>query len=104
MFDFVDRSRLSFARGNRAFLDFEAIVGPLVVRNVRPGDRIQPLGMKGRKKVKALFIDGKIPRTVRRSLPVLADGEEVLWIPGVRLSEKVRIRDETTRVLKVEMI
>jgi tRNA(Ile)-lysidine synthase len=74
-----------------------------VVRNVRPGDRIQPLGMKGRKKVKSLFIDEKIARDERDRLPVVADRKSVLWVPGLRMSERVRIRPGTETVLKIEI-
>lgn len=57
---------------------------PLTVRTALPGDRMRPAGMVGRKKLKDLFVDAKLSREVRRRLPLVAAGEEVLWIPGVR--------------------
>jgi tRNA(Ile)-lysidine synthase len=88
----------------KAYLDLDRIAFPLVVRSVSPGDRIQPLGMKGTRKLKSVFIDEKIPREQRRALPVLADGISVLWIPGVRLSERVRVGKGTKRVLSAEIV
>ena len=88
----------------KAYLDMDRIELPLVVRSVSVGDRIQPLGMKGTRKLKSVFIDEKIPREQRRTIPVLADGISVLWIPGVRLSERVRVGKGTKRVLSAEIV
>ncbi|MCC3377825.1 tRNA lysidine(34) synthetase TilS, partial [Cohnella sp. REN36] len=52
----------------------------------RAGDRIQPLGMLGTKKVKDVLIDKKIPRDKRDRIPLLTDDEHILWIPGVKRS------------------
>ena len=45
-----------------AYLDAEKVYMPLIIRNARPGDRFQPFGMKGEKKIKNFFIDEKVPR------------------------------------------
>jgi len=88
----------------RAYLDLERIDGPLVLRSPRPGDRIQPLGMKGTRKLSRLLIDEKVPRDRRSRIPVLADDLSVLWVPGLRLSERARVTGGTRRVLKAEII
>jgi tRNA(Ile)-lysidine synthase len=88
----------------KAYLDMERIAFPLVVRNVLPGDRIQPLGMKGTRKLKSLLIDEKIPREHRGRIPVVADGISVLWVPGVRLSERVRVGKGSKRILSAEIV
>ena len=67
-----------------------------VVRNRRPGDYMQPLGMAGRKKLKDLFIDLKIPRNLRPSTPLLVSDSGVLWVFPHRVSELAKV-DETTR-------
>lgn len=63
----------------------EAAVPPLSVRPPRAGDRILLPGMTEPKKVSRIFIDGKIPRSLRASWPVVtaADGR-VIAVPGVR--------------------
>ena len=88
----------------KAYLDMERIAFPLVVRSVLPGDRIQPLGMKGTRKLKSVFIDEKIPREHRGRIPVVADGISVLWVPGVRLSERVRVGKGCKRILSAEIV
>lgn len=57
---------------------------PLKVRSVRPGDRIAPVGMAGRKKLQDLFVDAKISRQERQIYPVIVSlSGEVVWVPGL---------------------
>ena len=86
------------------FMDYDRISPPLVIRTVRPGDRIQPLGMRGMKKIKSVLIDEKIPLRHRKEIPLLLDREAVLWIAGLRLSERVKITEKTRQILKVEFV
>ncbi|HET7522219.1 MAG TPA: tRNA lysidine(34) synthetase TilS [Bacillales bacterium] len=60
---------------------------PLFVRTRSPGDRLSPKGMKGSRKVKAIFIDHKIPMDLRDQWPLVEDENgTILWIPGVKHS------------------
>lgn len=67
-----------------AILDMEKISAGLTVRNRRPGDVICPEGMEGCKKVKEYFIDSKVPRMERERIPVLACGDDIVWLAGHR--------------------
>lgn len=58
----------------------------LVVRCRRPGDRLAPFGMRGSRKLQDLFVDAKIPVAERSRVPVVACGDEVVWVPGCRIS------------------
>jgi tRNA(Ile)-lysidine synthase len=72
-----------------AVLDPEALgAGELVVRAWREGDRIRPLGLGGTKSLQDLFTDRRVPRSLRRSLPVVTSGGRVAWIAGVAVSEE----------------
>jgi len=98
------RAPADLSTQRKAYLDMERIAFPLVVRNILPGDRIQPLGMKGTRKLKSILIDEKIPRGLRGRIPVVADGISVLWVPGVRLSERVRVGKGSKRILSAEIV
>ena len=74
-----------------------------VMRNPEPGDVIMPFGMQGSKKVQKLLIDMKIPLERRRNVVLLATDAEVLWIPGICSSEKLRITHETQNVLRINI-
>lgn len=90
---------------------FEAVVSlanvqsPLVIRERQPGDCIQPFGMQETVKLKKYLHTHKHeddePASGRRNLYVLASGEEVLWVPGVGISEKLRVTGRPTHTLKL---
>jgi tRNA(Ile)-lysidine synthetase-like protein len=63
---------------------------PLTVRTPCPGDRVQPFGMRGRKKLSDVFIDRKVPQRERARLVVIECDGEILWVPGVVASERTR--------------
>ena len=69
-----------------AFLDGEATRGPVVVRTRKPGDRFQPAGMAGRKKLQDLFVDSKVPRHWRDRIPLLECAGEIAWVVGYRIA------------------
>jgi tRNA(Ile)-lysidine synthase len=102
--DKPDQALISTPGAHLAYLDYGAIHPPLVIRNVIPGDWLQPLGMTGKKKLKALFIDEKVPSARRHLLPLLADQQSVIWVPGLRISSRVSVTEKTRQVLKVEII
>lgn len=70
-----------------AWLDRErALASRLCWRLWREGDRIRPLGMEGSRKLQDVFTDARTPPSVRRSLPILVSGREVVWVPGYRIA------------------
>ena len=85
----------------RATFDYDKIHGDLHLRNRRPGDRFQPLGMSGTKKLKDFFIDEKVPRTSRSSVPILTDGDNILWVIGYRIDDRFKITADTKTQLTV---
>ncbi|GGD99679.1 tRNA lysidine(34) synthetase TilS [Paenibacillus nasutitermitis] len=82
--------------------DAELIQWPLTVRNRRPGDRMQVLGLNGTKKVQNMFVDDRIAPSQRNTLPLLVDAEgRILWIPGVRRSRFAQVTGASQRVLRI---
>ncbi|MGQ0703671.1 MAG: tRNA lysidine(34) synthetase TilS, partial [Gemmatimonadales bacterium] len=57
--------------------------GNYTVRPWRPGDRIRPLGGRGRRLVVRVMQDGRIARHERASWPVIEAGGTVVWVPGL---------------------
>ncbi len=85
------------------FIDEEKVKEKLVYRNRNEGDVFSPFGMKGSKKLKDYFIDEKIPREERAQLHLIADGKEVVWVIGRRMSDKYKITDTTKKVLVINI-
>ena len=71
----------------------------LRVRTRQPGDRFQPHGMQGTKKIKDFLIDAKVPREERDRIPILVCGDKVLWIVGYTTSELFKIHPGTRHYL-----
>lgn len=104
-FHLIDKiSSTNFNESSTVFMDYDQISFPLVIRNVKSGERIQPFGMNGTKKLKSFFIDEKIPKNRRREIPLLVDQKSVLWIMGMRLCERAKITDKTRSIVKVEIV
>jgi tRNA(Ile)-lysidine synthase len=102
-FQYVDRKDASPGLRNTVFMDCAGIDFPLTIRTWMPGDRIEPVGMKGGRKIHDIFIDSKIPRGRRAEIPLVVDRSAVLWIAGMRLSRRVGLTEKTRQVLKIEI-
>jgi len=60
----------------------------VTVRAWRDGDRMRPAGLGGSKSLQDLFTDRKVPRALRRTLPVVESGGEIVWVAGVAVDER----------------
>jgi tRNA(Ile)-lysidine synthase len=79
--------------------DADLLDGPLVVRTRRPGDRMQPLGMTGTKKVKDLLMDLKLPRLERDEVPLVTHRGSIIWAAGVRMGDRYKVINTTKNIL-----
>jgi tRNA(Ile)-lysidine synthase len=71
-------------------------LGPeLTVRAWRDGDRMRPAGLGGSKSLQDLFTDRKVPRALRRTLPVVESGGEIVWVAGVAVDERFAASEDT---------
>jgi tRNA(Ile)-lysidine synthase len=86
-----------------ACLDEGKVVMPLTIRNVKPGDRFQPLGMQCEKKIKDFFIDEKVPLTERKRIPLVLCNEVVVWVGGMRIDHRLRVTKNTQKILTIAM-
>lgn len=80
-----------------AALDPEERGPELSVRGWREGDRMRPLGLDGSKSLQDVFTDAKVPRSLRRTLPVVVAGDRIAWVAGVAVSEEFRLDDDSER-------
>ena len=64
-------------------------IKPLYVRSWKAGDRFQPSGMKGTKKLQDFFTDAKVPKYGRKQIPIIVDEQDaIICIGDLRFSEK----------------
>jgi tRNA(Ile)-lysidine synthase len=83
--------------------DLDILKWPLILRNYRAGDRFMPLGLNGFKKLKDVFIDNKIPSRERRKIPILESCGDIMWVCGIRIDERYRVRGGTKRILRCKI-
>ncbi len=84
-----------------AWLDFDRVSFPLTLRPLLPGDRFWPEGAPGTKKMQDFLVNAKIPRWLRPHLPVVVSGESVIWLPGLRPADPVKVTPDTSKVLEL---
>ncbi|MCF8067269.1 MAG: tRNA lysidine(34) synthetase TilS [Desulfobacterales bacterium] len=84
------------------FFDMDAMTFPLIIRTFVPGDRFIPLGMKGSQKVKKYFIDHKVSRLKRATVPIVLSADRIIWVAGHRIDNSVKVNPDTKRILKAE--
>jgi tRNA(Ile)-lysidine synthase len=87
-----------------AYLDLEKAGRELTLRQRRPGDRFQPLGMNEVKKVNEFMIDSKIPRSWRERVPLVCSPQHIVWVVGWRIDERARVTASTGKVLRLEVV
>lgn len=83
------------------WFDCDKIEESPVLRTRQEGDRIS-LSPGTHKKLSDYYIDGKIPREERAGIPVVASGQEILWVIGYRMSEEFKVTEQTETVCQIE--
>ena len=83
--------------------DYDIIKYSLSARGRRPGDYFTVDGEGGRQKLKSYFINEKVPRQERDRKLLIADGDHIVWIPGMRMSRAYQIGSRTKRILMIKI-
>ena len=94
---------LSFppSTSNYAYVDLTKIKMPLTIRTRREGDVINPFGMAGTMKLKKFLNSKGVSRHKRDEILLLCNNEEVLWVIGIGLSNKIAVTDNPTHIIEV---
>jgi tRNA(Ile)-lysidine synthase len=82
-------------------IDWNRLSGPLELRNWRPGDQYQPMGIPAAKKIKTLFQQARIPVWERAQWPVLTDAESIVWARRFGTAAAVTALPGSPRILAV---
>jgi tRNA(Ile)-lysidine synthase len=86
---------------NFVYVDLSKIQFPLVLRTRKDGDIINPFGMSGTMKLKKYLNSKGISKHNRDDVLLLTNENEVLWVVGVGLSEKIGVSKVPTHVIEV---
>ena len=83
------------------YFDYDRIVGELSFRHMRDHDFIVIDRAGSTKKLNRYMTDEKIDRTLRAKVPLVCDESHVLWVVGHRISEDVKVNDDTVSVIEI---
>lgn len=87
-----------------AYLDPREEIKHLIIRNRKPGDRFQPLGMGGRSmKISDYMINQKIPRRARQQWPLVFLHGQIAWVVAKQLGNPYKVTPNTRWVLKLRL-
>jgi tRNA(Ile)-lysidine synthase len=91
-------------RGSEVGVAAGAVQLPLAVRSRRPGDRFQPLGAPGARKLQDFFVDRKVARDRRDTVPLVVDGRDrIVWVVGQSVAEDFRVTDPSRGVILLKV-
>ena len=85
------------------WFDLDKIKPPLFVRFRRAGDRFVPLGQSQEKKLGKFLTAQRVPHGIRGDVLVVADGEKIIWVWPIRISEQARIAGDTRKILQLQI-
>ncbi len=89
------------AAASFVYADLSKIKMPLTVRTRRDGDIINPFGMRGTMKLKKYLNSKGVNKHKRDEILLLTNNDEVLWVVGVGLSDKIGVTSVPTHVIEV---
>lgn len=90
---------------SRITIDGSRVQFPLILRQVRNGDKFTPYGLKGHKLVSDFLKDAHIDPVTRKQQLVLADSSDrILWLVGLRIDDHYKIvTNKTKKILQIEI-
>jgi tRNA(Ile)-lysidine synthase len=100
----LSTSKRSYQGNLVAHFDLQKTGMKLLVRQRQPGDRFQPLGMNMPKKLYEFMVDAKIPRSWRDHIPIVCSPQQIIWVVGWRIDDRVKTTAASQEILRLEFI
>lgn len=101
-FKIIDYKSSEHFAAHIAYLDADKITFPLKIRLWQAGDKIQPLGMKGKKLISDILKDKKINRFDREHQLVVLSNNVVIWLVDLVINDQYSLTSDTKSVLTIE--
>jgi tRNA(Ile)-lysidine synthase len=102
--DSMSASKRTPQRDLVAHFDLQKTGTNLLLRQRRPGDRFQPLGMSMPKKLNEFMVDAKIPHSWRGCIPIVCSPQQIIWVVGWRIDHRVKLTEASKEILRLEFI
>lgn len=82
-------------------VDYDKIKLDLCIRTRGEGDFLVADAKGSRKSISRYMIDEKIPKSERDNILLMASENEVYWVIGYRISESIKVTEETATIAKM---
>ena len=99
--DFI-RIQEIFKNSTYKLLDYDKIIGKLIIRQRRSGDRFRIFDRHITKSIKKLFNEAKIPQEMREKIFLICDERGIIYVEGFGISDRVVPDAKTEKYLVVE--
>ena len=104
LFTIQDNNNIDYSNKNAAWLDMSCLRFPLTIRNLRPNDKLSPLGMTGSQTLKKFFSGISVSGNDRDKCPLLVSDTDIIWVGGHRIDNRYKLKPDTEKILKVELL
>jgi tRNA(Ile)-lysidine synthase len=91
------------SRQHHAWIDFQHVKYPLIIRQWRSGDYFYPLGMKKKKKIARFLTDMKLNRSQKENQWVVESDKRIIWVIGLRTDDRFKITLHTKDSLLIKL-
>lgn len=96
-------TKITYKANKIAYIAAEKLEFPLLLRKPKPGDRFQPFGMRGTKKISDFLIDKKLSLPEKERTWVLESNKKIVWVVGQRIDERFKVTEGDRNILKMKL-
>lgn len=98
----IDKEKIKFKGGGKTeFISADNLNEKFILRVWKPGDKFKPIGMNHFKKVSDFLTDLKIPSSERKDQLVLLNRNQIVWVVGLRIDDRVKLNSKTKKIYKL---
>jgi tRNA(Ile)-lysidine synthetase-like protein len=94
----------AYCRPGRQVVDARALQGEVRVRHRRNGDRIEPLGLGGSRKLKDYLRDVGVPPPERDATLLITAGDRIVWVVGHAVAQFAAVTEKTSELVQIEVV
>jgi len=102
----LDKVVKSYSIDNNSLVEIicaDNIQLPLTIRSWQDGDFFYPLGQNHRQKVSDFFTNNKVSRINKSKIPIICNGEQIVWLGGLRIDNRYKVTKRCKNLYKLEM-
>jgi len=98
----IGKEKIKFKAGGKTeFISADNLNEKFILRVWKPGDKFKPIGMNHFKKVSDFLTDLKIPSSERKNKLVLLNRNQIVWVVGLRIDDRVKLNSKTKKIYKL---